>query len=157
MGHTIGPVESKGTGMRKMLVVTSAIAMAAMAGTITTAAANEGPKKVWLCHFEENHAPVSYTDDRNGDAPGFWTTGSNTQYAYEGGEHLDGDYVVRYNDDSYPGIPAGLNAGQIALCTGNGGEFITVSQNSVGSDEDVRGHRAQNLWSIATYPEGWNG
>lgn len=71
-------------------------------------------------------------------------------------EYLDGDYMVKYNTTAYAGLPEGLNPGQVALCTGNGGEFITISVNALGSDDDLRGHRAQNRWRLATYPDGWS-
>ena len=114
----------------------------------------EGPKKVWLCHFEDNNheAMEPYGDDRNGSNPGFWTV-------KDAGEYLTGDYVVRYNATMYPGVPAGLNPGQVALCEGNYGEFILVSVNAVGTEEEVRGHRAQLVSRNVPgdYPDGWKG
>ena len=109
-------------------------------------ASDEGPNKVWLCHFEDHHeAAQPYTDDRNGEVDGFWTLPSD--------ENLVGDYIVRYNADT----ESGLNAGQIALCTGNGGEFTLVSVNAIGTEETPRGHNAQNLEVMETYPDGYKG
>lgn len=140
--------------MRRSIVLLFVVSLLAVMVAAVPAGANgaDGPKKVWLCHFEDNNhnAPVPYADDRNGDAPGFWGPTPDDEY-------LDGDYMVRYNTESYAGIPAGLNPGQVGLCEGNLGEFILVSVNSLGSDEDERGHRAQNLFRLDTYPNGWKG
>ena len=132
-------------------MVVSAFAVGPLVG------ADEPPKKVWLCHFDTNHEAVQpYGDDRNGTDPGFWTVGPGT----EEGTHLTGDYIVRYNVDWVTawGTPEGLNTGQIALCSGNGGEFIAVSVNSLG-EPGVKGHRAllqaRNLTN--GYPAGWKG
>lgn len=116
--------------------------------------ANGKAGKVWLCHFEGNHEAVTpYTDDRNGADPGFWTVDpSSAEPSY-----LTGDYIVKYNPESYTDIPAGLNPGQVALCTGNGGEFELVSVNAIGSEDSDRGHRAANLGVLVTYPTGWKG
>jgi len=113
------------------------------------------PNKVWLCHFDDGHAATQpYTDDRNGAALGFWTV-DKPPYPIT---YLDGDYIVKWNAASHAGIPAGLNPGQVALCNGNGGEFIRVSVKSLGSDVDVRGHRAQLVdLNLPTYPDGWKG
>lgn len=127
--------------------------------TVTASIAAAGSSgKVWLCHFEDNNhdAPMPYGDDRNGAEEGFWTV--DKPGTPDNGVHLTGDYVVRYNEGRWAGIPAGLNSGQIQLCEGNYGEFILVSVNAVGDGEDVRGHRAQlTANSLPTYPDGWKG
>ena len=134
-----------------LAMVVSAFAVGPLVG------ADEPPKKVWLCHFDTNHEAVQpYADDRNGTAPGFWTVGAGV----EGGTFLTGDYIVRYNTNwaSSWGTPEGLNSGQIALCHGNGGEFIAVSVNALG-EENVKGHQAQLQARNLTngYPAGWKG
>lgn len=140
--------------IRRSIVLLFVMSLLAVMVAALPAIANgeDGPKKVWLCHFDDNNhdAPYPYADDRNGDEPGFWGPTPD-------GEYLDGDYIVRYNTKSYTGVPAGLNPGQIGLCEGNLGEFMLVSVNSLGSDEDERGHRAQNLFRLVTYPDGWKG
>lgn len=145
--------------MKRLLML--GLSLGLIAAVALPAIANDDaygdPKKVWLCHFEDNHlASEPYSDDRNGALPGFWTVNpQTTPFVVTQTFYLVGDYMVRYNAESYAGIPAGLNPGQVALCTGNGGEFILVSVNALGSDEDLRGHRAQNKQSLTTYPDGW--
>jgi hypothetical protein len=123
---------------------------------------NDGPKKVWLCHFEDNNheAPTvngEYGYDRNGSLPGFWTVRGDSSLP-DYGTHLTGDYIVKYNEGRWTGIPDGLNSGQIGLCEGNYGSFSLVSVNSLGSEEDDRGHRAQlTARNLSTYPDGWKG
>lgn len=147
--------------MRKSMLIGAVLTAGLGAGAlgfVTTAGADEGPNKVWLCHFEENHdaaqADGSYSDDRNGADPGFFSVKPG-DITYSGStEHLVGDYIVRYDP-----VTSGLNPGQIALCTGNGGTFELVSVNAIGDaySETPRGHRAQNLGAIPTYPAGYKG
>lgn len=143
--------------MRRTLTLLMAVSAALATMLMATAGADpttEGPNKVWLCHFEDNHtATQPYTDDRNGTEPGFWTVDpATTSFANEL-EYLDGDYIVRWNPTA-----SGLNSGQVALCTGNGGTFELVSVKAISSfDETPRGHRAQNLGATTTYPDGYKG
>lgn len=147
--------------MRRSIVLLFVMSLLTVMVVAVPAGANgaDGPKKVWLCHFEDNHheAPTvngEYGDDRNGALPGFWTV----KTAGQPDEYLRGDYIVRYNTTSYPGIPAGLNPGQVGLCEGNYGSFSLVSVNSLGSEEEARGHRAQlTSRNLPTYPSGWKG
>lgn len=149
-GRHIAPTRARTKWGVVGLVLGLFLAMSIPAG----ANGEEGPNKVWLCHFDTNHQAVSpYSDDRNGTDPGFWTVSAGV----EGGTFLVGDYMVRYNSTSYSGVPAGLNPGQIGLCNGNGGEFKLVSVNALG-EEDVKGHRAQlQQRNLPTYPDGWKG
>ena len=148
--------------MRKTLIAGVALASGLTAGMVglgSAAGADDhlgDPNKVWLCHYEDsNHdAPQvngAYSRDDNGTAPGFWTT--DPAWWTTGGEYLDGDYIVKWNDTE-----SGLNSGQVALCNQTGGTFQLVSVNSISSFEETpRGHRAQNVDAIKTYPDGYKG
>lgn len=141
---------------RTLKTFTTLAAIAALAFTAMAAGHDRGGGtasevgKANLCHFEEGHEAMSpYTDDRNGDDPGFWTVTAGSTYNDTGEDvYLVGDYIVRYD---MSGDEYGLNSGQKALCTGNGGTFEQVSVNSLD------GHDAQLNFDVVldTYPEGW--
>lgn len=131
--HVIASTDPlKGILMNKKLIASATMAGGMLLGTLATAQAAPAPD-VWLCHFDGHEATAPYGDDRNGAAAGFWSTPE--------GEFLDGDYVARKSGDG-----SAPNAGQMALCEGNGGTFELVNANSA-----EKGHRAQNLVAIATY------
>lgn len=74
-------------------------------GVIAAKPDEDGPKKAWVCHFEDH------------DGGGvFFTTAD--------GVDLDGDYVLNYVED-------GPTQNQIDFCAGFGGEVITISVNAL--------------------------
>lgn len=95
----------RATRRRQSMIATAIVSIAVLLVPLAVFAkpGDDGPKKVWVCHFAGH------------DAAEAWTGGGTT---------LDGDYVVAYVD----GMPL---ANQVDYCESRGGHLILISVNAL--------------------------